>query len=135
MSSDLFLHSLKDYQGNIVDGCYNIDSPERFCCFAGNSDAFAITRPPKTQAMGLVTTCGDLWCSYSVSLTAPPSAPPALPATLSPIQGNRFLVPDREHIVWYYVPVGVDLISFYAGRQGSFMAVFVRAPLQMQDAE
>ena len=74
-----------------------------------------------------------VWLPHAVTYGA--SAPPALPATLSPIQGNRFLVPDREHIVWYYVPVGVDLISFYAGRQGSFMAVFVRAPLQMQDAE
>ena len=128
------LEGLRDYNGNIVDGNYNIDSAQRFCAFPANNDAFAITRPPKYQVMGLTTTCGDLWCSFTASLTATPPAPPVLPATLTNISGNRFLVPDREHLVWYYVPDDVVTISFFCVRQGSFCAVFVQGPDQMQDA-
>ena len=133
MASFEMLKPLRDYNANIVDGCYNIDGKQRFCCAATNGDAFAITRPPKYEVMGLITTCGDLWCSFTDPLTGPPAAPPALPTTLTNLQGNRFLIPDREHIVWYYVPSDVETISFYAGRAGSFCAVFLTAPLQMQD--
>ena len=135
MASYPYCTAIKDYKGNIVDGCFNVDSSQRFNCFPANNDAFAITRPSKPyNLMGLTTTCGDLWCSFTTALSAAPPAPPALPATLTTIAGDRFFIPDREHIVWYYVPADVTLISFFCVRQGSFSAVFVQAPDQMQDS-
>jgi hypothetical protein len=134
MSSYPYLTPLKDYLGNIVDGCFNLDSSQRFNCFAGNNDAFAITKPTKPyNVMGVCTTCGDLWCSMTTSLTSAPAAPPTLPATLSTLQSDRFMIPDREHLYWYYVPEDVVTLNFFCVRQGSFMAVFVQGPEQMQD--
>ena len=132
MASYPYLTPLKDYLGNLVT--YNQDSVERYCCSPPNGGRFNIERPAKPyNVVGITTTCGDLWCSFTTAISAAPDAPPG-PTPLTNAQGDRFLIVDREPTEWFYVPDSVDTLWFFAGRLGSFEAVFVQAPEQMQDA-
>ena len=133
MASYPFCRPVRDLNG--LPMAYNEDSKARYCCTAANGDRWVITRPSKPyNIMGVKTGCDQLWCSYTGAVTLP-AAPPTPPIPLDSSTGDKFYIPDREHIQWFYLPFDVENIFFACNRAGAFEAVFLQTTHQMQDAD
>jgi len=124
---------IKDYLGNVIDNSYFLDAKDIYCVTCSNGDTFQILNI-KRRAVAITTTCGDLIMSYSAQPLAASPAAPALPAGLPLSDEGRILIPDREDPHWFYIPKGVETLFFYAGRQGTFNAIFMDVPDQVEDS-
>ena len=127
------LTALKDYLGNTVDGCFNLDSPSTYCVAPDDSDTFYIENISKQgNVIGITTSCGDLQMSFEGEITRSAPVPrDALPLSLE----RRIFIPAGQKIVWRYIPEGTDTIWFFNETAGLFNAVILTCPDQFQDEE